>query len=319
MEVFNTYEDKLLKKYWENNTGTLFKEVKIAGRKRIDGILVTKGDKKAYPRKKFDRGKLKNNLEENNIEIIEVKENLNRNVIGQVEVAKFFIEKKYNPKNISLVVICNKSNSQLKKYCDFKGIKVVEFRGVKNNYKETSGINRVAKLLKNKRELYHAQDLSVLWGVKNRNSLNTIISRYVKNGYLNRIHKGFYSTKPVKEIDPVKLGLKSLRRWAYLSTESVLVNKGIIFQDIKYITLVSNVSRKFSIAGYDYRVRQMKWEHLYNETGIKNKRASLERAVADMLYYNDNYYFDGSSRIDWDKVDEIKKKIGYKYNIKGAD
>lgn len=176
-------------------------------------------------------------------------------------------------------------------------------------------IDKKRKLIEDDRNLYHAQDLSVLWGVKNRNSLNTIISRYVKNGYLNRIHKGFYSTKPVKEIDPVKLGLVSLHRWAYLSTESVLVNQGVIFQDIKYITFVSDVSRKFSIAGHNYRVRQMKDEYLYNETGIKDKKASLERAVADMLYYNENYYFDNDRKIDWDKVVEIKNKIGYNYDI----
>lgn len=176
-------------------------------------------------------------------------------------------------------------------------------------------IDKKQKLIEDERNLYHTQDLSVLWGIDNKESLNTIITRYVKKGYLNRIHKGFYSTKPIKNIDPIKLGLVSLRRWGYLSTESVLVQKGIIFQDIKYITLISDVSKKFSIAGRNYRVRQMKDDYLYNEAGITNKRASLERAVADMLYYNENYYFDNDRKIDWKKVKKIKNKIGYNYDI----
>ncbi len=176
-------------------------------------------------------------------------------------------------------------------------------------------INKKQKLIQDNRDLYHTQDLSVLWGMENEASLHTTISRYVKKGFLNRIHKGFYSTKPIKDIDPVKLGLVSLRRWGYLSTESVLVSKGVIFQELKYITLISDFSKKISIAGHDYKIRKMKKDFLYNETGIKNKKASLERAVADMLYYSSDYYFDNERKINWNKVEDIKNKTGYKYDI----
>ncbi len=39
--------------------------------------------------------------------------------------------------------------------------------------------------------------------------------------------------------------------------------------------------------------------------------ATVERAVADLLYFNPKYYFDGNSRIDWKKVKEIQGIIGY--------
>lgn len=176
-------------------------------------------------------------------------------------------------------------------------------------------INKKEKLLKDNRNLYHVQDLSVLWQIENKNTLWTTIKRYVQSGFLHRVHKGFYSTSPIKEIDPVELGLASLRRWGYLSVESVLVNQGIIFQDLNYITLISDVSKKFSIGQYNYKVRKMKTDFLYNEIGIKDKKASPERAVADMIYYNRNYYFDNRKKIDWDKVRDIKNKIGYNYDI----
>jgi hypothetical protein len=39
--------------------------------------------------------------------------------------------------------------------------------------------------------------------------------------------------------------------------------------------------------------------------------ANIERAVADLLYFNSNYYFDNKKRIDWKKVKKIQKEVGY--------
>ncbi len=170
-------------------------------------------------------------------------------------------------------------------------------------------------LLQDNRNLYHTQDLAVLWGIDNPNTLYTTIKRYVKSGIINPIYKGFYSTVPLNEINPFLLGLISLQRYGYISTESVLIKNGIIFQDIKYITLISNVSKKFQIADYNFLVRKMKSKYLYNDIGIihsnDKREASTERAVADMLYFNPDYHFDNEKSINWPKVKEIQKTIGY--------
>jgi len=170
-------------------------------------------------------------------------------------------------------------------------------------------------LLLDKRSFYHTQDLAVLWGIDNKNTLYTTIKRYVKRGVLNKIYKGFYSTGPLKDIDPVSLGLAALRRYGYLSTESVLARKGVIFQDIKYITFVSDFSKRFKIGSYNFLVRKMKEKYLHNGAGIifdkKIRAASPERAVADMFYFNPNYYFDAKRVVNWSKVKEIKKAVGY--------
>ena len=164
------------------------------------------------------------------------------------------------------------------------------------------------------RKLYHTQDLAVLWGIQNPNTLYPTIGRYVQRGFLKSIYKGFYSTVPIKQIDPVLLGLVALRNYGYLSMETVLAENGIIFQDIKYITLISSFSKRIKIENHNFLVRKMKEDFLYNETDIifseNGARASAERAIADMLYFNPNYYFD-TKDINWQKVKEIQQKIGY--------
>jgi len=174
---------------------------------------------------------------------------------------------------------------------------------------------KIKKLIQNSKELYHTQDLAVLWGIDNHSTLYTTIKRYIKRGILNKIHKGFYSTVPLDKIDSACLGIVGLHRYSYMSTESIFVKEGLIFQDIRYITLVSDISNRFEIAGYKFMARQMKDDYLHNETGIIIKKgirfASIERAVADMLYFNPNYHFDAKNNINWKKVKEIQNKVGY--------
>ena len=171
--------------------------------------------------------------------------------------------------------------------------------------------NKIKILLQDGRILYRTQDLAVLWGINNANTLYTTIKRYVKRGVFIKIYKGFYSVKPIDKVDFLSLGLAALHRYGYLSMETVLVERGIIFQDIKYITLVSDVSKRFQLGGYKFLVRRMKPEYLHNNIGITKRGASVERAVADMLYFNPGYHFDAKKLINWQKVEEIKKAIGY--------
>lgn len=175
---------------------------------------------------------------------------------------------------------------------------------------------RIKQLYDQPVPLFHAKDLEVIWKIKNKNTLYKRIERYVKKGLLYRLHKGFYSTRPVEEIDPYLLGLKALRDFGYVSCETVLFEKGVIFQPPKSITLVSRRSLNFKIGGLNYKVRRLKDEFLFNFSGIEQVKtgvfvASLERAVADMLYYNPKYYFDNPKAINWIKVRSLQKKIGY--------
>ena len=57
----------------------------------------------------------------------------------------------------------------------------------------------------------------------------------------------------------------------------------------------------------------MKLNYLNNLEGIdlggKYPIASPERAVADLLYFNSKFHFDAKSRINWNRVKEIKEKV----------
>jgi predicted transcriptional regulator of viral defense system len=183
--------------------------------------------------------------------------------------------------------------------------------GYNNNY---SG--RFALLAQAGERVFHARDLANLWQIKDNNTLYTTLKRYVQRGLLFRVYKGLYSLVPADKIDPQILGLKALHEYAYISTETVLIEAGIIQQNIDWITLVSAKSKKFSVGENNYWSRQLADKFLFNSVGIIERNgilvASLERAVADLLYFNPNAYFDGSNLIDWQKVKKIQRELGYK-------
>ncbi len=165
------------------------------------------------------------------------------------------------------------------------------------------------------RKVYHSNDLAILWNISNKNTLYTTIKRYVQKGVLISIYKGLYSTVPISELDPLELGRAIIHRYTYLTTESVLAQVGIISQATYAHTFVSNVSKKVTVEDVSFRFRKLKDEYLYNPTGIVQRDGNLiattERAVADLLYYNPKYYFDFSESIDFEKVKQIQKEIGY--------
>jgi len=174
---------------------------------------------------------------------------------------------------------------------------------------------RIIELNRTDRKIYHSNDLAILWNISNKNTLYTTIKRYVQKGVLIPIYKGLYSTVPISELDPLDLGRAIIHRYSYLTTESVLAQVGIISQATYAHTFVSNVSKKVTVENISFRFRKLKDEYLYNPTGIVQRDGNLiattERAVADMLYYNPKYHFDFSESIDFEKVKQIQKEIGY--------
>lgn len=176
--------------------------------------------------------------------------------------------------------------------------------------------NKINILLKQSRVLFHAHDLALLWNIFKKNTLHTSIKRMKQRGVLIPIQRGFYSTISLEKIDPFEIGVSFLHTFSYISTESILAEHGVISQAVYDITLVSSISKKFKIGKRSYVSRKLKNQFLLNDAGIYKRGnvfvASLERAVADMLYFNSKYHFDAENFINWDKVLEIQKKVGYK-------
>lgn len=176
-------------------------------------------------------------------------------------------------------------------------------------------MNKYETLLKQDKKTFHADDLALLWGIDNQGTLNMTLKRFVDRGILIRIHKGFYSTAPVSKLNLLDLGFAYLNTYSYVSLETILAREGLIFQDIKYITFVSSKSDTFELNGVKYKSRQLKDIFLNNTAGVtkvgNHYEATVERAVADILYYNPKYYFDNKSAIDFASVTKLQKEIGY--------
>ncbi|MFH1837953.1 MAG: hypothetical protein ABH808_00420 [Candidatus Kuenenbacteria bacterium] len=181
--------------------------------------------------------------------------------------------------------------------------------------KSNAKLNRFAQIAQLNEIIFHAKDLANLWQIKSQNTLHTTLSRYVKKGLLFRIYRGFYAIKPIENIDPYVLGIKSLHVYTYISTETILAKAGIISQVIDKITFVSSKSTKFKIGNNWYVSRKLVDKFLFNPAGISEKNGIMfacdERAVADMLYFNPRFHFDGNKLINWKKVKKIQKQIGY--------
>jgi len=174
--------------------------------------------------------------------------------------------------------------------------------------------NRFLIIANTKEQIFYINDLARIWGINNHRNLAVTLSRYVAAGLIYRIHRGLYSLKKASELDPVELGFKVIGDYSYLSGETVLAKHGVIFQRINYFTFIGRKTKRFQIGANKYYCRQLKESCLYNNTGvIKNEKsfneASLERAVADTLYFNSHYHFDNLTVIDEVKLQRIQRSV----------
>lgn len=174
---------------------------------------------------------------------------------------------------------------------------------------------RINELTRLDKKLFHTGDLAVLWNITDKNTLYTAIKRYVQKGVLFSIYKGLYSTVPMEDINPLELGAAVAHRYTYLSTESVLSEAGVIFQAVYKYTFVSDFSKEVKVGNISFLFRKLKDNYLLNPASISNQNgifiASTERAAADLLYFDKNYHFDAPDNIDWQKLQLIRKEVGY--------
>lgn len=183
-------------------------------------------------------------------------------------------------------------------------------------HKETMTTDKIGILAQQSQKLFHTSDLRILWNITNQNTLHKTINRLIKRKVLISIQKGFYSIVPLDQINPIEIGFRAINSFNYLSTESVLAKNGIINQSPSKITFISKKSLNFVINKNYYLVRQLKTISLNNSIGINQDNqgifiADVERAVADMLYFQPNHHFDADSLIDWKKVKNYQKQLNY--------
>ncbi len=176
-------------------------------------------------------------------------------------------------------------------------------------------MKKLKSLFQSEQKLFHTQDLALILGITNRHNLRMTISRYIKNGYLQPIYRGLYSTVPIDDLEKFQLGMSLIHKYCYVSLGSIFEIHGVINQKVYSVNFVSSVSKKIEFDGKLFVYRQMNPQFLLNAEGITLEngiyKASLERAVADSQYFNLSTYFDSPDLINWDRVAEIKAIIGY--------
>jgi len=175
-------------------------------------------------------------------------------------------------------------------------------------------MDKISVLIQQPQKLFHTSDLKVIWGIYNESTLYQTIYRLIKKKIFFRVQKGLYSMVPLNQLDPIEIGFRAINHFSYLSTETVLSKNGIINQSPNKITFLSSAPANFTINGNLYLVRQLKPQCLNNTVGIiQNDKgvfmATIERAIADMLYFQPNYHFDADNLINWKLVKNYQQQI----------
>lgn len=177
------------------------------------------------------------------------------------------------------------------------------------------GSDRLAKALQTGQFVFHTRDFANTWGITNTNTLHTTLKRYEAQRLIYRLQKGMYSLVPIADLSRDLIGIKGLHGFGYVSTETVLIRAGLMHQLLPAITLIGQKSQRFVINDQPFICRRLKDIYLFNSAGIAPVNgiltASVERAVADLLYYNPKAHIDGADRIDWTAVKALQKEVGY--------
>jgi hypothetical protein len=153
------------------------------------------------------------------------------------------------------------------------------------------------------RTVFRLNDIALLTGETNFQSLNQKLNYYVRTGKLQNPRKGIY-VKPAYNSEELACTIYTP---SYISLETVLQKAGIVFQFDPRISLISYLSRTIEVENQTYVYRKMKGEILVNTAGIIRQNnqvniATAERAFLDLLYLNAETYFDNLNPLNKDFV-----------------
>lgn len=161
-------------------------------------------------------------------------------------------------------------------------------------------------ILRNTSTVFTVRELETAFGGEKPGLLKRRLNYHVKNADLYSPRRGVYAKD--KEYDAFELAAK-LYTPSYISFETVLSKEGVIFQRYPGIYLASYLRRTLIADGREFNYRKLADRILYNPSGVENNRgysvAVKERAFLDMLYLDNNYYFDNIRGLDCNKLKEL--------------
>ncbi len=164
----------------------------------------------------------------------------------------------------------------------------------------------VLAIYRENRTVFRLNDIALLVGETNFQSLNGRLNYYVHSGKLQNPRKGIY-VKPNFRLEELAC---SIYTPSYISLEYVLQKAGILFQFDSQITSLSYLSRTIEVRGRTYKFRKIKGEILVNTAGIIRQDnhiniASAERAFLDLLYLEKDSYFDNLKPLKKSRVYDL--------------
>lgn len=169
-------------------------------------------------------------------------------------------------------------------------------------------MNYISKILKSNKTVFTYQDLGILLWIKSRNSIKSLLARYVDSWLMINVHAGIYVLPKYNEFE---LATK-IKKNSYISFESVLKPAWVIFQDYwNKIFLASDKTWQKESDWLVFEYRKLRDDILYNQLWIEHKWqyaiATPERALCDRLYISKNYYFDNIEHLNFSKLREISQ------------
>jgi len=174
-------------------------------------------------------------------------------------------------------------------------------------------------LLKQPETVFTLSDIALLFPESSYNNLKQRLSYLAVNGHLKSPRRGIY----VKDNYNIYELANKIYNPSYVSLETVLLDKGVIFQFSSYIFSISQISRNIIVDNRKLIYKKIKDEILYNNKGVEKENgadvATVERAFLDTVFLYKNYYFDNLGVIDWEKVEDIIDIYGSKILKKRID
>lgn len=177
----------------------------------------------------------------------------------------------------------------------------------------------ILTLYREKRTLFRLNDVAMLTGISDFNSLNRRMNYYVRTGKLLNPRKGIYAKEG---FDPEELAC-SVYAPSYISLQYVLQRSGLLFQYDTRITSVSYLNRAIEVDGREYVYRKIKGVAIVDFRGIVRQDnhvniATPERAFLDLLYLEKEFWFDNLNPLKIDLVKELLPLYRSKALIKRA-
>lgn len=171
---------------------------------------------------------------------------------------------------------------------------------------QKNNIDLILVIYQDIRTVFRLNDIAMLLGETNFQSLNKKLNYHVRTGKLQNPRKGIYA-KPDYNREELACTLYTP---SYISLEYVLQRVGIVFQFDSTISVNSYLSRSIEVENQPLQYRKIKGELLVNTIGILRQKnqvniATPERAFLDLLYLNGNTHFDNLNPLNKELVYKI--------------